>query len=143
VNQRISQTCRSSIRFVVLVPDFNLTVFLHCFITSDSPESTNADQKANITRSQACRERLKATGGPPASAVANALMAVVIEAELSDDTSILFDLIKQRAANIAASKPKYEHEAFFNVMSRFTGLRTQTAQLMIMAKSPVTRSRHV
>ena len=70
-------------------------------------------------------------------------MAVVIEAELSDDTSILFDLIKQRAAIIAASNPKYEQEAFFNVMSRFTGLRTQTAQLMIMAKSPVTRSRHV
>jgi hypothetical protein len=82
-------------------------------------------KKPANTRSQSYRERLTAAGEPPATAVANACMAVIIEAELNNDPDIPFDLIKQRVANIAASNPKYRREAVFTVMQRFTSPRTR------------------
>jgi len=82
-------------------------------------------KKPTKTRSAAYRDRLKASGEPPAWAVANACMAVIIEAELNNDPDIPFELIKQRVANIAASNPKYKHEAVLAVMQRFTRPRTR------------------
>jgi hypothetical protein len=82
-------------------------------------------KKPTKSRSPAYRDRLKASGEPPAWAVANALMAVVIEAQLNNDAEIPFDKIINRAADIIDSDPRYKRAAVFTVMSRFTRPRTR------------------
>jgi hypothetical protein len=82
-------------------------------------------KKTTNERSAAYKARLKAAGEPPSWAVANAFMAVVIEAKLNIDPDIPFDLIIDRMTDLISSDPQYKRESVLNVVSRFAGSRSR------------------
>jgi hypothetical protein len=82
-------------------------------------------KKSTNERSAAYKARLKSAGEPPSWAVANAFMAVVIEAKLNADPDIPFQSIIDRVADVVSSDPQYKRESVINVVSCFAGSRSR------------------